>query len=147
MHQNGKWKRKHQKKSTGTLFFIRLSSLIWIKRLFKAVHFFGKFIARSAVACDKKSVSDKSISLFQGPIPCLPWFQQFMTNRCLVVGKYEYIVLTVYTILISKGIYLLDKIEGLLFYRPIHKIILALKPFAESVTGSATDSLPNRRVL
>ena len=53
--------------------------------------------------------------------------RKFRGCSYLVVGKY--IVLTVYTVLISKGVYLLDKIEGLLFYPPIHKIIRALNPF------------------
>jgi hypothetical protein len=61
---------------------------------------------------------------------CLQWFEQFTTSRYLAVGKY--IVLTVYTILDSKGVYLLDEIEGLLFYPPIHKTISALNPFVES---------------
>jgi hypothetical protein len=62
--------------------------------------------------------------------------QKFPWCSYLVLGKY--IILTVYTVLISKGVYLLDKIEGLLFDPSIHKIIRAVNPFrSEYGTGSA----------
>ena len=61
--------------------------------------------------------------------------QNFPWCSYLIVGKY--IVLTVYTVLISEGVYLLDKIGSLLFYPPIHKIICALDPFRSDYgTGS-----------
>ena len=61
--------------------------------------------------------------------------QKFPWCSYLVVGKY--IVLRVYTVLISEGVYLLDKTEGLLFYPPIHKIIRVLDPFrSDHDTGS-----------
>jgi hypothetical protein len=46
-------------------------------------------------------------------------------------------VLVLYAVLIIISFHLSDKIEGLLFYRPIHKIILALKPFEQYISFPA----------
>jgi hypothetical protein len=59
----------------------------------------------------------------------LTWFEQLGADRYLILGKHT--VLVLYAVLIIISFHSSDKIEGLLFYRRIHKLNLALKPFEE----------------